>query len=127
MHISYPFSIDERGKVRVANTPRKVWVDRVRAVVSTQLGTRAMRPEFGLDTHSSVLNSGTPAERDIEALIKEAFAKYLPSLAVVRAQARLLPDSSVMEVDLVFTSPDSTQIESTVLVGDGPVSLNSTD
>lgn len=120
MHITYPFSIDARGKVAATQSPQKVWRDRVRAVVSTQVGDRVMRPDFGLDSLSSVLNVGTPAEKTLEEQIRDAFINFLPRLTLLRAAESFDPSSGVIEVDLVFTSPDSTETTMTLaLPGSG--------
>lgn len=106
-HISFPFRIDSRGKIAVAETPRKVWLDRVRAVINTQVGDRVMRPDFGIDSLTSVLNSGTPVERTLEEQIREAFERHLPSLTITRLDMRREPENTQI-VELVFYSPDNT-------------------
>ena len=127
MFISYPFSIDERGKIAVAPTARKVWVDRVRAVLSTQVGDRVMRPDFGLDSLSSIFNEGSPAEQSIQAQISDAFTRFLPQLSLVRVRADEDPVSGVTEVDVVFTNPDNSETTTNLSLRDGSYNFNSTD
>lgn len=122
MFISYPFSIDASGKVATAQTPRKVWLDRVRSVVNTQFGMRVMRPTFGMDSLSSVYNAGTPAEKSLEEQVREAFSRHLPALTITRAQART--QGSTTTLDLVFTSPDNTETSARVSLNNGDVTFD---
>lgn len=123
-YISYPFSIDNQGRVAVAKTPRKVWIDRVRSVLSTQVGDRVMRPTFGLDSLSAVLNVGTPAEKSIEEQIRDAFLKQLPALTLNRVSSYVDTSSSTTVVDVVFTSPSGDIFNSTLSIGDESIDLS---
>jgi phage baseplate assembly protein W len=122
-YISFPFSIDNQGRVAVARTHRKVWIDRVRAVLSTQLGDRVMRPTFGLDSLSAVLNIGTPAEKSIEEQIRDAFLKHLPSLTLNKVSSYADTSSGTTVVDVVFTSPSGDIFNSTLSIGDDSLDL----
>lgn len=125
-YIAFPFSIDRLGKVQTASTVREVWVDRVRAVLSTQLGDRVMRPNFGMDSLDSVLNEGTPAEKSITQQIEEAFTKHLTALTITRIESRRVNNNTSV-VELVFTSPDSTVFITSLVLEDGTLSAITTD
>lgn len=112
--IAYPFRIDSHGKVADTTDPRKVWQDRVRSVLNTQLGDRVMRPLFGLNSGASLLNMGTPAASDLTNDIRQAFTQWLPMIALNEVETELDGDSGVLLVQVWFTIPDGTLTNASV-------------
>lgn len=119
--ISYPFSIDTRGKVAVSEDPRKIWQDRVRAVVNTQVGDRVMRPGFGSKTEESVMNLGTPAAGELVQNIKAAFINWLPALGVQNINTSMDSSNAVLTVDIWFTLPSGALTNTSVTFDAGRV------
>jgi len=119
--ISYPFSIDTHGHIASTTDPRKIWQDRVRAVINTQLGDRVMRPGFGVDTETAILNYGTPAENELTVNLKNAFVSLLPSLNVQKVKATMDSASAVLTVEVWFNLPDKTLTSTTVTYSAGVV------
>jgi phage baseplate assembly protein W len=119
--IAYPFGIDTHGHIASTSDPRKIWQDRVRAVVNTQIGDRVMRPGFGVDTETAIMNYGTPAENELTINLKNAFVNLLPALNVKQVKASMDSTSAVLTVEVWFTLPDNTLTSTTVTYNAGVV------
>lgn len=119
--ITYPFSIDTHGRVSYTQDPRKIWQDRVRAVINTQVGDRVMRPGFGVNTEAAVMNYGTPAQDELITNIKAAFTNQLPSLNVQNITAGMDDTSGALTVEIWFTLPDRTLTSTSVTYDQGTV------
>lgn len=57
--MAVPFAIDSSGSVAFTVDPAQQLLDRVTAIVATDLGERLMRPEFGVPLRSSLFKSFT--------------------------------------------------------------------
>lgn len=119
--ISYPFRISPQGKVADTTDYTKIWVDRVRSVINTEIGDRVMRPTFGVDTTSAILNVGTPAESDLTSNIADAFTRLLPSVHLVSVTPNMDDYNQALDVEVVFTCPDMTTTSTTVTFSTGMV------
>lgn len=98
---------------------RKIWLDRVRSVVSTQTGDRVMRPSFGTDTLNAIL--GLDDERaPLERAIRVAFATFLPSLTLTSVTVELDNDG-VLTANIAYVLPDRQEVTTTVTFEDGSV------
>jgi phage baseplate assembly protein W len=119
--LSYPFSIATNGAVATSTDPRKIWQDRVRAVINTQVGDRVMRPGFGTNTAGAVMNYGTPAQNELTQNIKTAFVTWLPSLNVNNIDVSMDDASAVLTVQVWFTLPSGEQTTASVSYDAGRV------
>lgn len=117
--ISFPFAINARGAVAVTTDSRKIWLDRVRAVVSTQIGDRVMRPGFGTDTLNAIL--GLDDERaPLERAIRVAFATFLPALTLTSVGVEM-DNEGVIVTSITYVLPDRHEVTTTVAFEDGSV------
>ena len=119
--ISFPFRIDANGHLADTSNTKKIWTDRVRAVVNTQVGDRVMRPDFGTDTDSLVLDVGTPAQKSLPDVLKGSLGKFLPQLQVDDVVAYPGENSQTVRGEVRFTCPDRTFASTTVTLEDGNV------
>lgn len=78
--ISLPFRIDGYGRVATTTSTSKIWADRARTVISTAVGERLMRPEFGCRLPDDVLGTLATTPELIDTQISQAFANWLPDL-----------------------------------------------
>lgn len=124
--LSYPFRIGAHGRVADTTDTKRIWTDRVRAVVSTEVGDRVMRPTFGVDSTSAILSIGTPAQSDIPGKIADAFKTFLPTITLESINTSVDEDSHSLIVEVVFTCPDNT-IASTSVTLDGGLVTSETD
>ena len=81
--ISFPFRIGVQGAVVTTSDPAKVNLDRVRSVLSTQVGDRAMRPEFGTDIQSLVFDMERVGTDVLHSRVAQSFKDHLPGLHLV--------------------------------------------
>lgn len=119
--ISYPFRIGPSGTIDSSTDPRKIWQDRVRSVLNTQIGDRVMRPSFGVNSLGAVMNYGTPAEGELTQNIKNAFITWLPSLDVSNIDVAMDSESAVLTVQVWFTLPSGEQTTASVSYDAGRV------
>jgi phage baseplate assembly protein W len=76
--ISLPFRFDSYGRVAVTQDPRKVWADRVRSVLTTYVGERVMRPEWGSDLPANIFAAIEDEPSLVAVDVEAAFTEYLP-------------------------------------------------
>ncbi len=124
--ISYPFTIDTHGSVAWTTDPRKVWQDRVRAVLNTAVGDRAMRPLFGLNSANTLMNLGTPAATPIQEAVQTAFSSWLPTVTLNSVETEFDNDSGVLLVQVWFTIPDGSVTSTAVSFNSGLVTDETT-
>lgn len=117
--ISYPFRISPQGSVASTRETSKIWTDRVRAVLSTQLGDRVMRPNFGINALGAVLNLNTPARDDMEAQVRSGFTNFLPTLTLESVETRSVGETTYVVVS--FTCPDRSEVVTSVGFNEGVV------
>ena len=104
--ISFPFRIDAHGKVADTRDPQKVRLDRVRAVVNTQLGDRVNRPDFGLDSSDFLMGLERMSQLTVDDRVKRAFTSCIPDISLVSAKVVVDPeDTQTRRVDVRFTGP----------------------
>jgi hypothetical protein len=80
-----------------------------------------MRPGFGVDTETAIMNYGTPAENELTINLKNAFINLLPALNVKQVKASMDSTSAVLTVEVWFTLPDNTLTSTTVTYNAGVV------
>jgi phage baseplate assembly protein W len=78
--ISLPFRIDGYGRVASTEDTRAIWAGRVRVVMTTVLGERVNRPDFGSDLTESLFDGDDDLVEEIESSVTQSFANWLPEL-----------------------------------------------
>lgn len=121
--ISFPFRIDEFGKVATTTSEEKIWADRVRSVVATTVGERVFRADFGTIISSQMFESAEIVEETIRSEISRAFSKYLSALTLSDVFITFDDRQTLLEVDVQYTLPTGEE-SSTVI---GIASLNNND
>ena len=120
--ISHPFRIDAHGHVADTNNPTKVNVDRVRAVLNTQVGDRPMRPSFGTDVESLIMDLDRIGEAGVKRRVEQGFRDFLPDLRLQAVSLRFDREDSLTGTVLVeFNGPDGATDVATVSFRDGIV------
>lgn len=107
--ISLPFRIDGYGRVATTNSDLKVWADRVRAVVTTFVGERVMRPAWGTEVPADLFAAIEDAPSLVYNDIHTAFQDYLPSLTLIDV---VLVDedegNGTLELEILYQVPSIT-------------------
>ena len=113
--ITFPFRIDEFGKVATSTDDKKIAADRVRAVVGTAIGERPFRPDFGTTIPSRVFDSVEIVEELVKNDIGRAFSKYLPTLTLSDVVITYDDRQNIIEVEILYQLPDG--VDSSVTLG----------
>lgn len=112
--ISIPFSFDVFGKVTTTSDQKKIWSDRVRSVVGTNLRERLMRPEFGCLVPSSFMETQDMASSMVITEVGRAFSSQLQPLTLQDVTTLFEESTGVMEVTVLYSLPNNDQIDTTV-------------
>jgi len=124
--ISFPFSIDQLGKIEVTTDQRKIYLDRVMTLLSTIVGQRAMRPTYGNDVPRGVYESGGDYSEGVVTAIRTAFTRWLPLVAIQDILITEPGEDGTSQVTLSVTLPDLTEatvsLDSIYLFPDGSTS-----
>lgn len=84
--IVLPMRLDDYGRVVSSTLPDRVWADRVRTVLSTTVGERVMRPDYGSRIPYGLMEAMAELPQLIEDAVRVAFLKFLPSLTLNSVQ-----------------------------------------
>lgn len=105
--LAWPVRVSRGGNVITTTDYRRAWADRVRGLVATRIGERAMRSDYGCGVGDNLFHPSpmTTPEQDI----RTAMAKWLPRLRVVSADVSR--KDAVVEVSVVYQEPDGTAQE----------------
>jgi Bacteriophage baseplate protein W len=80
---SFPLRIDVAGSIVLSDGERKL-EESVRLILSTAIGERPMRPEFGCAIHDFVFATSEEATMaEIDLAVREALARWEPRIQVM--------------------------------------------
>jgi phage baseplate assembly protein W len=112
--LSLPFTIDPYGKVQDTTDQSKIWSDRVRAVVGTNLRERVMYPDFGTLVGASFMETDETAEAQIITEVQRAFTLHLDLLKLQSVTASFDPYLNTTNVSIIYDLPNNEQVNTTV-------------
>jgi phage baseplate assembly protein W len=112
MAISLPFKIDNFGGVAVTMSQEKIWADRVRSAIGTQLKERVFRADYGTTIPVTLFEDTDLMTSTIEEEVERAFIEYLPTLQldVVEATYDRSQDTIFAEVGYFLPNKDQTSV-----------------
>jgi phage baseplate assembly protein W len=113
--ISLPFSIDPYGSVASTTDQTKIWADRVRSVIGTNLNERVMLPTFGTLVPTAFMETVDAADALITSEIRAAFANQLPLLTFESADIVYDEYSNTLNISIVYDLPNNQQIATTTI------------
>lgn len=123
--ISFPFSIDQYGKVKTTTNYEKIWADRVYAVIGTLLSERVMRPQFGSNAAKELLSTQDVTVNNVDSSVKEAFVNYLPSLTLNEITSAYDYQTNILTIDISYSLPNHELVYKTYgfvkLSGNNPI------
>ena len=93
---------------------KKIWSDRVRSVIGTNLRERLMRPEFGCLVPSSFMETQDMASSMVITEVGRAFSSQLQPLTLQDVTTLFEESTGVMEVTVLYSLPNNDQIDTTV-------------
>lgn len=112
--ISLPFTINAYGDVTSTSDQRKIWADRVRFVIGTNLEERILTPEFGTLVPSAFMETSESAEATIIAEVERAFPSQLDLLTLQSVDVSFDEYTSTTSVNITYSLPNG-EVTSTVV------------
>ena len=114
--LTLPFSVDSYGKISVTTDYAKIWADRVRAVIGTNIQERVMAPDFGTRIASAVYNNQNEAVNTIKTEVSSAFQTQLPLLKLSSIDVQNDTSTGTLSVVIVYNLPNLKTVETTVAI-----------
>jgi phage baseplate assembly protein W len=114
--LSLPFVVDAYGKIGTTTDQPKIWADRVRAVIGTNLRERLMMPNFGTLVPSAFMETDSIAASSIENEVKIAFGTFLTSLSLDSVQTSFDDATGSLSVQIFYHLPNNTLVDTTVSI-----------
>lgn len=102
--ISLPFRLDGFGNVASSTDMVKIWADRVRTVMSTHMGERVMRSNFGAGLPSNLFEVAESVPESIKADIATAFSLWLPELTLQEVAIRENFEGNI-DIEVFYSIP----------------------
>lgn len=104
--LKWPIELDESGKFALAGDIYDTWAQRVKALLSTRLGERVMRTDYGCGIVDDLFDP--VSAMDPEQQVRVAMGKWLPRLTVTNVLVSSL--GSQVRIEVTYRTPDgSTQ------------------
>jgi hypothetical protein len=112
--LTLPFSIDPYGNVTTTTDQSKIWSDRVRFVIGTNLRERILDPEFGTLVPSAFMETADVANTTIESEVEQAFQSQLELLEFNSVTASYDEYTNTTNVSIVYGLPNG-EVTNTVI------------
>lgn len=112
--ISLPFRVSPYGSIVATTEQSKIWSDRVRSVIGTNLRERVMRPNFGSLVPSSFMETTDEAETLIKTEVTNAFANQLSLLTLQSTEVTYDEYSNYLSVTITYALPSNEEVKTTV-------------
>lgn len=96
--ISLPMRVDAYGRTVLSSSMERIWADRVRCVIATTVGERAMRPDFGSRIPMGLMDAIPELPEMIQDAVASAFARHLQPL-------------QLLSVDFVYSDEGNGEID----------------
>jgi hypothetical protein len=112
--LTLPFSIDSYGKVATTTDQSKIWSDRVRFVIGTNLKERILDPEFGTLVTSAFMQTADDVANMMETEVERAFQSQLELLTFDKVDVSFDEYTGTTNVNIVYGLPNG-EITNTVV------------
>ena len=113
--IAFPFTLDPFGKTTSSTNQKKIYQDRVLTLLSTAVGERPMRPNYGTNIGTAMFENQGKIEKAVNDAIRSAISKWLPELTVNKINIVGFLDTGAVTVEINVTLPDFTEDSITVV------------
>lgn len=103
---SFPVRYDPRGGIALASGSDEI-SGSLRMILSTALGERVMRPEFGCAIWDHIFDPITPSTLGaMTHAVREAITRWEPRIELESVEAEPNPDTAGrIDIDIVYTIP----------------------
>ena len=109
MNIPFTFLKDKNGtpiSVSSTNDQAVIWQNRVFLTLSTRLGERVMRPDFGSNLHKAVFENSVVAAEIAKDSITTAFSQWLHELNLKEIKPTFDKTTNNLIVTVVYGLPN---------------------
>lgn len=107
--ISLPFKIDDFGNVATATSSSKIWADRVRTAVSTAVGERVMRVNYGTQIPVNFFENVSSVSEIIKEEVNQAFFNNLPELELEETIVVIDEALGIVSAEVKYLLPNKDQ------------------
>ena len=112
--LTLPFSINPYGSVSTTTEQSKIWADRVRFVIGTNLQERILDPECGTLVPSAFMQTADDAETTITTEIERAFQSQLELLTLNSVDVSFDEYTGTTNVNITYNLPNKETSETVV-------------
>ena len=113
--ISFPFTLNPFGKTTSTILQEKIYQDRILTLLSTAVGERPMRPDYGTNIGVAMFENQGKIEAAISQAVRSAVSNWIPEVTVENINVIKFLDSGQVAVELNVTLPDFTTTNIQVL------------
>lgn len=104
--ISYPFTMDDTGKITTTDQYSKIYLDRVLTLLSTTPKQRPMLQSYGADAGTIAFESSNNLQESIPNIVKTAISTWLPDVFVQEVSVGLPNENGIAEVNISVRLPN---------------------
>lgn len=127
--IRFPFTFDSTyGLVVQTTDDNTIYTDRVRTLLSTAVLQKPMQPDYGVDIHRSLYESGHDHELAIRDAIITGIYTHLPEVKIFSMDVVTAGIDGTVSIKLDLEYPtgkvDTTIVSNAFLLADGTVAGN---
>lgn len=104
--ISYPFTLDDAGRIVSTDQYSKIYLDRVLTLLSTTPKQRPMLQSYGADAGSVAFESGNNLQESISNIVRTAVNTWLPDIFVHEISVGLPDENGIADVTITVRLPN---------------------
>ena len=112
--ISLPFKVTSYGSIATTTEQAKIWSDRVRAVIGTNIKERVMLPDFGTLVPEAFMQTEDDAESTIKTEVERGFTKYLDQLNLSSVNITFDEYTNTTNVVILYQLPNNEEASVTI-------------
>lgn len=112
--LSLPLALDSYGRFQSTTDQRKIWADRVRMVIGTNLRERLLRPDFGTLVPSAYMETQEMASVMVTSEVEQAFSTQLTTLKLGSVDVTFDEYTNTTQVTITYDLPNGEKVETTV-------------
>lgn len=116
--ISYPFTLDAKGKVNYTESTSKIYLDRVLTLLSTNINQRPILQEYGTDIGTALFENDNSITTATSSAIREAMKNWLPEVTINNITVFEPDDEGIanINIDLIFPNQVSSTLNITTAI-----------
>lgn len=114
--LTLPFKINAYGSVTSTTDQAKIWADRVRFVIGTNLEERILDPQFGTLVPEAFMQTADDAEALIASEVERAFPLQLELLTFQNVDISFDEYSGTTNVNITYSLPNGEVTDTVVAV-----------